>query len=60
MSSMSVWPTQDWDEAQTRFESRLRSAADDGPARLFLERIALLRSAPPPADWGGIWRHSEE
>jgi adenylate cyclase len=57
---LAAYRRQDWDEAQTRFESCLRSAADDGPARLFLERIALLRSAPPPADWGGIWRLSEK
>jgi adenylate cyclase len=57
---LDAYRRQDWDEAQTRFESCLRSAADDGPARLFLERIALLRSDPPPADWGGIWRLSEK
>jgi hypothetical protein len=34
----------------------LRTGAEDGPARLFLERAALLRSAAPPSDWGGIWR----
>jgi adenylate cyclase len=57
---LAAYRQQDWDEAQAHFESCLRTAEEDGPARLFLERIALLRSAPPPADWGGIWRHSEE
>ena len=31
----------------------LRAAPDDGPSHLFLERIALFRSAPPQADWDG-------
>ena len=50
----------DWDEATTQFQSCLRIVADDGPAGAFLARIALYRSAPPPADWGGIWHASEK
>ncbi len=57
---LAAYRRQDWDEAQTRFESCLRNGAEDGPARLFLERITLLRNAPPPADWGGIWRFSDK
>jgi len=59
-SGLAAYRRQDWDAAQAQFESCLRVAAEDGPTRLFLERIALLRRAPPPADWGGIWRHSEK
>jgi adenylate cyclase len=57
---LSAYRRQDWDGAQAHFESCLRIAADDGPARLFLERIALLRNAPPPVDWDGIWRFSHK
>jgi adenylate cyclase len=57
---LAAYRRQDWDEAQTHFEGCLRIASEDGPARLFLERIAHLRSAPPAADWGGIWRLSEK
>ena len=57
---LAAYRRQDWDGAQTHFESCLRIAADDGPTRLFLERIALLRSAPPPADWDGVWRFSHK
>jgi adenylate cyclase len=57
---LSAYRRQEWDSAQTHFESCMGIAADDGPARLFLERIALLRSAPPPADWDGIWRFSHK
>jgi adenylate cyclase len=57
---LAAYRRQDWDEAQTRFESCLRQAPDDGPSQLFLERIAVLRNEPPPADWGGIWRFAEK
>jgi len=50
----------EWDKAEGQFEKCLRAAPDDGPSHLFLERIALFRSAPPQADWDGVWRHSEK
>ena len=43
----------EWDKAEGQFEKCLRAAPDDGPSHLFLERIALFRSAPPQADWDG-------
>jgi adenylate cyclase len=57
---LAAYRRQDWDEAQTHFESCLHTASQDGPARLFLERIAHLRNAPPLVDWGGVWRLSEK
>ena len=57
---LAAYRRQDWDEAQTHFESCLRTIVEDGPTHLFLERIALLRTTPPPADWSGIWHLSEK
>ena len=57
---LSAYRRQAWDEAEAHFEGCLRVAAEDGPARLFLERIALLRADPPAAGWDGIWRLSEK
>jgi adenylate cyclase len=57
---LAAYRRQDWDEAEAHFKSCVGIAAEDGPSRHFLERIALLRSAPPPADWGGIWRPSDK
>lgn len=59
-AGLAAYRRQDWNAALTQFEGCLRTVADDGPARLFVERISLLRDAPPEADWGGIWRHSEK
>ena len=57
---LAAYRIQDWNEAQTHFESCLVANMEDGPTQLFLERIALLRKAPPPADWDGIWHLSEK
>lgn len=57
---LAAYRRQDWNEAQAQFETCLRAVPEDGPARLFLERIARLRDAPPPEDWGGIWHHVEK
>ena len=57
---LAAYRRQDWNEAQTHFESCQRTMAEDGPTHLFLERVALLRSTPPPAEWNGIWHLSEK
>jgi class 3 adenylate cyclase len=57
---LAAYRIQDWNEAQTHFESCLGANTEDGPARLFLKRIALLRNTPPPADWSGIWHLTEK
>ena len=57
---LAAYRRRDWDDAHARFASCLRHAPEDGPSQLFLERIAVLRNEPPPADWGGIWRFAEK
>jgi adenylate cyclase len=59
-SGLSAYRRQDWDEAQRCFESCQLSDAEDGPSRLFLERVSLLRGTPPPADWDGVWHFSKK
>jgi adenylate cyclase len=59
-NGLAAYRRQDWDEAQLRFESCQLGNADDGPSRLFIERISLLRSSPPPADWDGVWHFDEK
>jgi adenylate cyclase len=54
---LTAYRRQDWNGAQASFEACLRTVPDDGPARVFLERIDVLRSDPPRKDWDGIWHH---
>jgi adenylate cyclase len=57
---LAAYRRQDWDEAQTCFDSCLLGSTEDGPSLLFAERIKKLRSTPPPADWDGVWHFLEK
>ncbi len=59
-NGLAAYRRQDWDEAQRCFESCQLGDAHDGASRLFIERISLLRSSPPPADWDGVWHFKEK
>lgn len=55
-AGLTAYRTQCWAEAETHFRECLEIIPGDGPATLFLERIAQLRTHPLPADWDGVWR----
>jgi adenylate cyclase len=57
---LAAYRRRDWDEAQACFEGCLLSDEQDGPSRLFVDRINRLRSIPPPAEWDGVWHFSEK
>jgi adenylate cyclase len=57
---LAAYRRQDWDGAQAHFESCLQISTEDGPSRLFVERIAHLRSTPPLSNWDGVWHVSEK
>jgi class 3 adenylate cyclase len=51
---------QAWTEAEAAFRSCLELAPEDGPARVFLDRIPLLSDQSLPANWDGVWLLSEK
>jgi len=53
---LSKYRLRDWDAAEEHFQRCLKVKPKDGPAAVYLERIAKLRKEPPPADWDGVWR----
>lgn len=53
---VTAYRAQDWDAAEAAFEAVQAASPQDGPARVFLKRIALLRQHPPGAGWDGVWR----
>ena len=57
---LAAYRQRDWDGAQAHFEACLRITPDDGPALVFLERISILRSSPPGADWHGVWHYDKK
>jgi adenylate cyclase len=53
---LDAYRQQNWEIATAQFEACRRLAPNDGPSRVYLERIAHLRCNPPPPDWNGVWR----
>ena len=51
---------QAWTEATTGFQSCLELVPEDGPARVFLDRIPVLSAQPLPANWDSVWILSEK
>ena len=49
-----------WDEAEAGFTACRQANANDGPAALFLERVARLRQGGDAARWEGVWNLSEK
>jgi class 3 adenylate cyclase len=49
-----------WEEATTAFTGAREAVPEDGPSRVFLDRLKLLAGNPPPADWDGVWALSEK
>jgi adenylate cyclase len=44
-----------FEEAIRQFRVCLDLDPEDGPAQVFTERCEVLKSAPPPADWDGVF-----
>ena len=51
---------QEWDLAEVIFRECLQIRPNDGPSRVFLERIQVLRRNPPDKDWNGVWQLVEK
>lgn len=51
--AISLFRSREWDAAESRFRELLALAPEDGVAKLYLERIAAFRIAPPAAQWDG-------
>jgi class 3 adenylate cyclase len=49
-----------WPAATAAFAAALKILPDDGPSRVFAERVVQLEADPPPADWDGVWSLREK
>ena len=56
----SMYLAQEWDPAEASFHECLEIHPNDGPSRVFLERIQVLRRNPPDKDWNGVWQLVEK
>ncbi len=57
--ALEYYRNADWDEAEKRVRAVQEKLPQDGPAAVYLKRIADLR-ANPPAGWDGVWRFEEK
>jgi class 3 adenylate cyclase len=44
-----------WEDARAGFENCLAIIPCDAPSKVFLNRLASLRTVEPSADWTGVW-----
>ncbi|MCK4840005.1 MAG: adenylate/guanylate cyclase domain-containing protein, partial [Desulfobulbaceae bacterium] len=51
---LGAYRLQQWDRAEELLRQLLDTCPDDGPSRLYLDRIAHFRENPPSADWQGV------
>jgi adenylate cyclase len=56
----SMYLAQEWDPAEASFRECLQIRPNDGPSRVFLERVQVLRRNPPGKDWNGVWQLVEK
>ncbi|UCG14358.1 MAG: adenylate/guanylate cyclase domain-containing protein [Deltaproteobacteria bacterium] len=55
VQGLRYYRAQQWDEAEREFRESLASLPEDHAAELYLQRIAVLREEPPPAEWDGVF-----
>jgi adenylate cyclase len=58
--ALAAYRERDWDGAERKFQECLKLTPEDGPSRLFEQRVVLLRANPPAADWQGVWHATEK
>ena len=51
---------QEWELAEATFRECLQIRPNDGPSRVFLERIQVFRRNSPEQDWNGVWQLVEK
>jgi class 3 adenylate cyclase len=57
---LAAYRKQEWREAASAFRAALDAVPQDGPSKIFLERVQRLEASPPPADWSGVFVLSEK
>lgn len=54
-SGLAAYRARKWDAAELAFRDCLVARPNDGPAQVFLDRVAHLRENPPGDGWPGTW-----
>lgn len=57
---LGAYRRQDWSAAEAAFAAALEAMPEDGPSKVMLKRIAVLREQPPGEGWDGVWTMTEK
>jgi adenylate cyclase len=57
---IEAYRARDWKTAARAFKGALELYPDDGPAKVYGERLKLLAKTPPAKDWDGVWNLTEK
>jgi len=60
LAALALFRGQQWDAAQSAFAALSRSEPDRVLYKLYLDRINAYKNDPPPADWDGVYTHTEK
>ena len=53
--ALNAYRRRAWHEARAGFANCLEITPDDGPSRVFLDRVAEFQAAAPGPGWNGVW-----
>ena len=54
-AGLSAYRRGSFDEAISAFQKCLEIEPQDGPSKVFLNRLDHLKNSPPPSDWDGVF-----
>lgn len=52
---LELYKKREWDAALACFRRVLELVPDDGPSRLYIDRIESYKLNPPADDWDGVF-----
>lgn len=58
--TMRLYRAQQWDTAELNFVNLQRGSKSPALYKVYAERVAHFRKAPPPADWDGVFEHESK
>jgi class 3 adenylate cyclase len=60
VAALEAYRREDWKAARAGFGNCLAMIPDDGPSKVFLDRIAGFEAAAPGPTWDGVWSLAEK
>ena len=59
-NAFSLYQQREWHQAEGAYKAILKKYPDDAVAKMFIERLDILKADPPSNEWDGIYRFSSK